>query len=325
MVLLVVGASALGTGLLVPAVLAQAGRAGLIDTPNARSAHTRPTPTGGGLAVMPVLLLCWCAVAWAMGDRFLLISAVAAAGLVALSLADDRRPLSPGPRLLAHGLCVAAGLAALPAQALVFQGLLPPLADRLVAGLAWLWFVNLFNFMDGIDGLAGSEAVVIAGGIALAGIGLALPAAAVMGASLGFLRFNWPPARLFLGDVGSVPLGFLLGALLLAAAVAGAWPLALILPAYFWADASLTLAGRALAGEPVWRAHNGHFYQKAARAYGGHRPVLVRVWALNGVMVALAAAQAWLGMPPLAAVALAAAATLALILWFWRRDQNTTP
>ncbi|MBO0738870.1 MAG: glycosyl transferase, partial [Alphaproteobacteria bacterium] len=149
------------------------------------------------------------------------------------------------------------------------------------AGLLWVWWINLFNFMDGIDGLAASEAAAIGSGLLLfglcgagAGSEPALLAAAVIGAALGFLVWNWSPARIFLGDVGSVPLGYLLGFLLLDLAGRGFWKIALILPLYFIADATITLVRRLLRGERVWKAHREHYYQQAVRYGLGHAAVV---------------------------------------------------
>src|SRR5262249_988511 len=156
------------------------------------------------------------------------------------------RGLSPAIRLLAQFGAVALGLWMLPHGA-IFQGWLPTGPDAIAAALLWVWFVNLFNFMDGIDGIAGSEAAAIGIGISLVAVGdagLAWPAAAIIGAALGFLMWNWMPARIFLGDVGSVPLGYLLGYLLYRLTLHGQWQAALILPLYFLADATITLLRR---------------------------------------------------------------------------------
>jgi len=163
-------------------------------------------------------------------------------------------------------------------------------AERLLLGLAWLWFVNLFNFMDGIDGLAGSEAIAVAAGyLAVAALAghlsplweLTLVAAA---ATAGYLHWNWHPARVFMGDAGSIPLGFLLGWLMIDLALAGHWAAALILPLYFAADATITLARRLLEGRKPWEAHRGHFYQRAV--LGGASPAAV-VWRVTAANVAL--------------------------------------
>src|SRR5207244_2759978 len=156
--------------------------------------------------------------------------------------------LSPAVRLVARFAAVAIGMGAFGLIGPVFQGWLPLWLDRLAAALLLVWFINLFNFMDGIDGLAGSEAAAIGLGLLLfaaAGVGhdpgLMALGAAIAAAAIGFLVWNWAPARIFLGDVGSVPLGYLLGFLLLDQAARGHWKVALILPLYFLADATITL------------------------------------------------------------------------------------
>jgi UDP-N-acetylmuramyl pentapeptide phosphotransferase/UDP-N-acetylglucosamine-1-phosphate transferase len=219
-------------------------------------------------------------------------------------------------------------LALLPRDALVFQGLLGLSADRIVTALAWLWFINLFNFMDGIDGISGVEAASIGLGLALvawfvgsfAAIGLALTVAA---AALGFLAWNWHPARVFLGDVGSVPLGFALGWLLIGAALDGAWAAALILPAYYWADATLTLLRRVARGEPVWRAHRSHFYQRAVQAGMSHAEVARHLLSANATLVAIAYLS--LMVPPWIALALAALPVASLLGRFGRKPADSRP
>ncbi len=209
------------------------------------------------------------------------------------------RSLGATVRLASHFGAAALGLA-LALDGLVFQGWLPLWLDRALAALAWVWFVNLFNFMDGIDGISGVEAAAIGGGLALvlaqAGqldhgpLALALAAAAT-----GFLVWNWHPARIFLGDVGSVPLGYLLGWLLLDAAARGLWAPALILPLYYLADATWTLARRIARREPFWKAHRQHFYQRAVAGGLGHARVALTILAadLRLVLLALLAGRGW--------------------------------
>jgi UDP-N-acetylmuramyl pentapeptide phosphotransferase/UDP-N-acetylglucosamine-1-phosphate transferase len=213
-------------------------------------------------------------------------------------------------RLLAQAAAVAIGILVLPGPR--------DLLYLAAIGLLWIWWINLFNFMDGIDGLAGSEAAAIGAGLLLfgsvgAGADSALQAlaAAVIGAAVGFLVWNWAPAGVFLGDVGSVPLGYLLGFLLLGLAVRGYWKIALVLPLYFLADATITLARRLLRGERVWEAHREHFYQQAVRRGLGHAAVVERVVAADLVLIGCgwAAENGW------GAVSLAAsAATVAILL-----------
>ncbi|HEX5453304.1 MAG TPA: glycosyltransferase family 4 protein [Stellaceae bacterium] len=294
-------------------------RAAVLDRPNERSSHTVPTPRGGGIAVIAAILAAWLALtgAGALPPRLLTIAAGALL-LAVVSWRDDRRGLSPAVRLLAQFAAVGLGVWALSGGA-IFQGWLPPLLDRAAAALLWVWFVNLFNFMDGIDGLAGSEAAAIGGGLTLtagfgvaADPGLAVAAAAVATASLGFLRWNRAPARVFLGDVGSVPLGYLLGFLLLDAAARGHPWLALILPLYFLADATITLLRRLLRGERVWQAHREHFYQQAVRRGLGHAEVVRRVIAADLALIGCGwIAERW---SPAAGLALAASLVALLLV-----------
>jgi UDP-N-acetylmuramyl pentapeptide phosphotransferase/UDP-N-acetylglucosamine-1-phosphate transferase len=234
---------------------------------------------------------------------------------------DDRRSRSARLRFGMQIAAVAIGLTALPAGSMVFQGWLPFWPDRIVAAICWLWFINLFNFMDGIDGLAGSEAVSIGAGLAVvavvAGLGF-VPlwlALALAGAALGFLVWNWHPARVFMGDVGSVPLGFILGWLLLGAAASGQWVAAILVPLYFLADATLTLLRRLFAGKRIWEAHREHIYQRAVQAGHSHSDVVLKVIAANAALAALAAASVgigWLALPPGIVV------VLGLLVWLPR-------
>ncbi|MEX2650551.1 MAG: glycosyl transferase, partial [Alphaproteobacteria bacterium] len=239
-----VAAAWAGTGFIVPWL----GRRGLVDRPNERSSHGVPTPRGGGIAPVAVTLAAWFALALGTGlGRHVALLAAGAILLLVVGWVDDRRGLSRALRLAAQAAAVTIGLAALP-PAPVLQGVAPPEFDRVVAGLIWLWFLNLYNFMDGIDGLAAGETTALGLGSALAVLVLGQPssvvphAVALSGAAAGFLRWNWPPARVFLGDSGSVALAYLAGWLLLTLAASGAWAAALILPLYHLADPTMTLA-----------------------------------------------------------------------------------
>ncbi len=304
------------------AVLRSLIRLEVYDRPNPRSSHAQPRPRGGGLALVPVVLFTWIAAAsWldAAPRGFWLVLA-AAAGLAVVSWFDDLKGLAAGLRLAVQALAVAIGLAAMEGGGAVFQGLLPPLLDRVAAALLWLWFVNLFNFMDGIDGIAGVEASSLGLGLVLVGVlagwpdaSVALPAL-LAAATLGFLVWNWAPAKLFLGDVGSVALGYLLGWLLLGAAVNGDWAAAAILPLYYLADATITLVKRGARGAKVWRAHREHFYQRAVQGGASHGRVAIQVLACNAVLIVLAGAAA-VGYPwtALAGAVLAVAVLLAAL------------
>lgn len=246
--------------------------------------------------------------------------------LAAMSWVDDLRGLGPLFRFGAHvvsvGLALSFGLLDGP----VFGAMLSPVLDKIAAGLLWVWFINLFNFMDGIDGIAGVEALSIGGGITLlavfSGVGsdvgnVALVVAAGAG---GFLVWNWHPAKIFLGDVGSVPLGFVLGWLLLSLSAAGYWLAALILPLYFLVDAGLTLLRRLLRGEKIWQAHRQHFYQYAAQHGRSHGEVATAVALCNSVLIVLAFVTpngriSWTIIAALGVVTF-------LIFWMVRTPQN---
>jgi UDP-N-acetylmuramyl pentapeptide phosphotransferase/UDP-N-acetylglucosamine-1-phosphate transferase len=182
-------------------------------------------------------------------------------------------------RLAVQIFAVTYVLQATPASVVYFGGFLPPVWDLLFAGILWLWFINLFNFMDGIDGIAGVETISIGCGISgvvlLAGLSPALGWLSLIfiSATIGFLWWNWHPAKIFLGDVGSIPLGFIFGWLLLMLAAEGQWPAAVILSLYYLTDATLTLLSRALRGQKIWQAHKKHFYQRAVQRGLSHAHV----------------------------------------------------
>jgi UDP-N-acetylmuramyl pentapeptide phosphotransferase/UDP-N-acetylglucosamine-1-phosphate transferase len=290
-------ATALAAFVLTWAVMKALRRRQILDHPNERSSHADPTPRGGGIAVIAVLAVAAVAIgitAEPAAPAGLWRVLVAAVVLACLSWLDDLRSLGALVRLAVQLAAVALGLSGFAEDHFVFQGLLPFWGDRVAAALLWLWFVNLFNFMDGIDGIAGAETVAIGLGLFLLAAAdalapaLGLIALACLGAALGFLWWNWHPARVFLGDVGSVPLGYLLGWLLIAAAAAGAWAAALLLPAYYLADATLTLLRRALRGARVWQAHREHFYQRAVQGGLSHAQVVRLIGAANAALVGLA-------------------------------------
>ncbi len=267
--------------------------------PNARSSHIEPTPQGGGLAVvLATLAVAWIAIALApasfqgAGGSFIVLTA-AAALLAVVGAIDDIRTLAAAPRLALQCVAAAAVIAVLPADMRIAP-FVPAWLERAVLFLALVWFVNLVNFMDGIDWMTVAEAVPITAGIALLGylgtlaILPTIVACALLGATLGFAPFNKPVARLFLGDVGSLPIGLLLGWLLLELAAQGHWAAAVLLPLYYLADATLTLMRRIAAGEPFWQAHRTHFYQRATDRGFTVCGIITRVFATNVVLAGLA-------------------------------------
>jgi UDP-N-acetylmuramyl pentapeptide phosphotransferase/UDP-N-acetylglucosamine-1-phosphate transferase len=259
----------------------------LLDMPGPRSNHKRPTPRGGGLAVVFTLLI-------------FLLSADASYWLVlgmlllaAISFVDDWIRLSPITRLCVQIIAVLAALHDVQIPAL--YEIMPIWLAQGLTVIAWVWFINLFNFMDGIDGIAGAEMISISGGLIAVTLvlgtfsnPLSLLALVVLGAGFGFLWWNWHPAKIFLGDVGSIPIGYLLGYMLLMAAQNGYYYAALILPAYYLADATITLLMRIWKRERIWEAHSQHFYQKAVRGGRRHDAVAVVVLGVNMLLIMLA-------------------------------------
>lgn len=260
----------------------------ILDRPNERSSHTLPTPRGGGLATTPVTILTLACLAWWQTSVFLAALASGALALMAISWLDDRHTLPPLPRFLTQIVIVAIALWLLPGHLTILSQHLPIWLERLLVGLGWLWFINLYNFMDGIDGITGTETISIGVGVSLISGPLSAPALAVAAVGAGFLVWNWHPAKLFLGDSGSIPLGFVLGGLLLLLAIEGHLAAALILPAYYLADATITLVRRALAGEKVWQPHRKHFYQRAVQGGKRHDQVTLLIMAANLCLIVTA-------------------------------------
>lgn len=300
----------------------------ILDLPNERSSHKLPTPRGGGLATTPILVLLLLAMGWFHASAGLGMLGLGALILLAISWADDRKGLPPLPRFMTHALVIGAFLVLMPVKLTVFDGLLPVWGDRLLAGIAWLWFVNLYNFMDGIDGITGVQTAALGLGVAIiATLAPAMSMLDVIPAGLtvaaigaGFLVLNWHPAKIFLGDSGSIPLGYVLGGLLLLLAMQGQLAAALILPLYYLADATITLARRALNREKLWQAHRKHFYQRAVQ--GGKRHDQVAL-AITGANIGLIAAAIWSVDAPwlgLAAGAVVVAGLLTL-LQVWARGR----
>lgn len=277
------------TGLLRKYALAKS----LMDIPNARSSHSVPTPRGGGVSIVIAFVLAMVALAWSGQIPFATIAALmGAGGLVAvIGFMDDHGHIAARWRLLGHfaaavwALVWSRGLAPLD-----FMGMTVNLSmlGHVLAAFYLVWMLNLYNFMDGIDGLASVEAVTVCGGISLIYVlsgynellwGPLLLAAAVA----GFLYWNFPPARIFMGDAGSGFLGVVLGILSVQAAWVSsqlfwAW---LILLGVFVVDATVTLLRRLIRGEKVYEAHRSHAYQFASRRYGRHLPVTLAVGLIN--------------------------------------------
>ncbi len=295
--LIVVGAAAVSFTLLL-ALRPLLGRHALAH-PNARSSHKIPTPQGGGIAVIAATL-CFVVVSdlfgvSGLGGLSLWLVLPATLFITVVGAMDDIHSIAVVPRLLLQAVAVVIVLAALPDN-LGIVTFLPVWIERALLGLAILWFVNLTNFMDGIDWMTVAEVVPVTAGLVLFGLMGALPreamivALALCGATIGFAPVNRPVARLFLGDVGSLPIGLLLGWLLVVLAGAGHFAAALLLPLYYLADATITLLRRLAKGEPIWHAHRTHFYQRATDNGYSVMQIVGRVFLLNVALIALAAA-----------------------------------
>ena len=268
--------------------------------PNARSSHKQPTPQGGGIAVVAaVLASLWLGTALSdlAGGTQLAALTLAAMLLALIGAVDDVRGLGAAPRLIMQALAVGIVIATLPADFRVVP-LLPHALEWALLLLGGVWFVNLVNFMDGIDWMTVAETVPIAGAVVLLGLIGAVPplavivALALLGATIGFAPFNRPVARLFLGDVGSLPVGLMLGWILMMLASRGHLAAAVLLPLYYLADATITLARRLVRREAVWQAHRTHFYQRATDGGFSVTEIVVRVFVLNLALATLALVSA---------------------------------
>ncbi|WP_342151581.1 glycosyl transferase [Methylorubrum sp. SB2] len=321
-------AAALSAGLIV--LLKPLLQRYALARPNARSSHKVPTPQGGGIAIVGAAFIAAALLAafLGIGPRGTEGAALTLAVLVlaAVGAIDDIRPLPASLRLVVQAGAVAAVVAVAPGRLLPegFAWLELPLA--LVAGL---WFVNLVNFMDGLDWMTVAEFVPLTA--FLAGLGLvggyapepALVAGALLGGLLGFAPFNRPVARLFMGDVGSLPVGLIVAWLLFRLAAEGGLAAALILPLYPVADATLTLLWRLRRGEKVWQAHRSHFYQVATVNGFSVTGVVARVFAVQGALAGLALITLLWPSWPVTLSGLAAAA--GLVGWLLRLFATPRP
>ena len=307
-----------------------------VAEPNERSSHAAPTPQGGGFAIVAAVVLAMLAVLLfpAVDKRALIALWPVAAGVALLAgtgAYDDIVHLPVGPRFVLQFVAIALALAALPDDARVVP-LLPWWVERTVLLIAGVYLVNIVNFMDGIDWMTVAEFVPVTAALWIASwFGALAPADATLaiaaaGAMLGFAPFNRPVAKLFLGDVGSLPLGLLLFWLLTRLAANGHLAAALLLPLYYLGDATVTLVRRLTRGENVLRAHRTHFYQRATDLGFTVVDVVARVFTVNLVLAALAIGSIAAGsaMASVAALALGTAVVAALLVRFSRPRSGLT-
>lgn len=260
---------------LVRLIIPMLHRMNILDTTESRvqTCVHAPTPRGGGLGVTPVVAALWLSIWYFYPDDMYRNAMLAVLGmfvpLTLISWMDDKRQhgLAPGVRFLLQGFAVALPILLLPSTTTVCLGYLPLWLDRAVTILGWWWFMNLFNFMDGINGISGVEATTIGIGVALCAffnkfdLPLSIMGVAYAGAAMGWLVWNWRrDALAFLGDVGSIGLGYLGGWLLILLATKGHfWPAALM-SLYYCMDATVTLIYKIKRGVKVWQPERAHFY-----------------------------------------------------------------
>lgn len=285
--------------------------------PNARSSHKTPTPQGGGIAIVAACLGA-AFLSPLLGGPTVPVPVLGAATLLAaIGTLDDLRPIPVLPRFALQAVAVGMVLVTMPADFRILPAL--PLAlERGLEFFGLVWFVNLTNFMDGLDWMTVAEMLPLTAALAVFALIGAAPATiapvalGLAGALVGFAPFNAPVARLFMGDVGSLPIGLLAGWALMLLAGSGHLAAALLLPLYYLADATLTLFSRLKRGEKVWVAHRSHFYQRATDNGLTVRAVVGAVFVLNvalamlaGLSIALASASADVALLALGAAAVA--------------------
>ncbi|WP_312016663.1 glycosyltransferase family 4 protein [Bradyrhizobium sp. BR 10261] len=295
--------------------------------PNARSSHTIPTPQGAGIAVILATLVV--ALGWAAWGLVTIPAALVLATIVIalVGFVDDLVSLPLFTRLLLQTACVGAVVFTAPGDARLVPAL--PLAlERCVIVLGGVWFVNLVNFMDGLDLMTVAEVVPVTAALGLLGwwgdlpSSAALLATALCGALLGFAPFNKPVAKVFLGDVGSLPIGLLLGWCLLELAWSGQIAAALLLPAYYLVDSTITLFRRIARREQFWLAHRSHFYQRATDNGFTVPRVVGEIFALNLALAGLAILTVRAGSTTVTLLALLAGViAVAVILRRFSRPQ----
>jgi UDP-N-acetylmuramyl pentapeptide phosphotransferase/UDP-N-acetylglucosamine-1-phosphate transferase len=297
-------------------------RKGVLDHPGARSSHQTPTPRGGGLAIHFVLLPAWGIILATSpqsshGIGWIILCSI---GLAIPAFVDDVKGLPMLPRFIWQIVIATAGMLSLTGPVQVFQGVLPPTVDSLATVFVWVAFINLFNFTDGIDGNASVKAICLGLGMFVVSLFGAIPhplgelSIVTAAAVAGFLVWNWHPAKIFMGDVGSVPLGFLLGWLLLRMAGEGLWAPALILPLLYLTDTGLTYLAKIVRRERFWHTHRDHYYQRAVRLAGVSHSDVVKIFLLGDMALIGWAVLAALGYIRLSLLGAGATAGIVMLI-----------
>ncbi|MGB9114691.1 MraY family glycosyltransferase [Bradyrhizobium sp.] len=298
--------------------------------PNARSSHRIPTPQGAGIAVIAATLAVAVSIVAGTdtpGSNFPIAVFGATLFIAVVGFADDLKSIPVLTRLVLQAIAVGVILFASPSDLRIAPAV-PFWIERGLLLLAGLWFVNLVNFMDGLDWMTVAEVVPITGAMVVLGslggfpASSAIVAAALFGAMIGFAPFNRPVATIFLGDVGSLPIGLLLGWCLLQLAWHQHFAAALLLPLYYLSDATVTLLRRMVRGEPFWAAHRSHFYQRATDNGFTVSQVVSEVFVLNLALAALAIASTKLQSSAIGVVLIIIAGGAAVAFSMYRFSQR---
>lgn len=295
---------------------------GIMDIPNARSNHKYPVARGSGIALLTVALTALCYVGWPWQVVFI-------AGILTASFfVDDVRGLPRRVRFFLQLGAVVIGLYFMP---MPFETPLYLYSMIALLFVSWVWFINLFNFMDGIDGITAMQTISMSIGMMLvAALTPTMPTwfvpgmAVLAAAAIGYIKWNWQPAKVFLGDSGSIPLGFLLGFSLILLALHGHYASVLLICGYYGGDATLTILKRLLRGEKIWKAHSEHAYQLAVRQRGlSHAQVVLRITALNILLNILAVVAMSGGVYMWGSLVVGALLVLGLYFWFSSKKGST--
>lgn len=296
----------------------------LLDIPNDRSSHTVPTPRGGGIAIVIVLLLSGAATLFLPQAPIQVLTCLLLATLAfsLLGWQDDKHDLPASARFMiqlliagfASGWLIWANAPGLPVSFAL-------IAVLLISTLWIVWMANLYNFMDGIDGISAVESLILGATTSywfasLGAISMAIVCIAVAGASVGFLRWNWSPAKIFMGDVGSLALGAFFAIIAIIGVTGLNIPILafLILYAVYLTDSGVTLFYRMIKREKWWQAHRSHFYQRAVQSGFSHAQVSLSVMVLN-IIFALLASLLIMGMVK-ASIAIVVTMTILILLMF---------
>ncbi|PPR79481.1 MAG: putative undecaprenyl-phosphate N-acetylglucosaminyl 1-phosphate transferase [Alphaproteobacteria bacterium MarineAlpha2_Bin1] len=276
----------------------------IFDEPNLRSSHSKATPIGAGIVIIFIILLYIFLYTlfkfliyndFNVSNLFIFIIVFT---LAYISWKDDLNRVSRIFRIFFHILAATIGINCLSDPGLVFQGILPTSLDILLTIILWVWIINLTNFMDGIDGITGAGSIFTFFGslIIFLIIGQSLEFSnnsfittfllIITFSLLGFLFWNWYPAKIFLGDVGSIPIGFLIGWIIFELAIIELWHVSFLLPMYYFFDSTLTLLNRIIRKEKIFDPHRNHFYQKISQIYK-HSRVVIYISLLNTSLVIL--------------------------------------